>query len=119
MRKYQCPLTFLESCLLSIEVTDARGSDQNLYFPKYPVFDSLTDNLRDYIMGQVNRASHRDKIVSLLSYTEGVKEKMEATYNLKKFKRITEMNMNDVQRTSAYLSIILCLFISYFYVVNV
>lgn len=76
MKEYQCLNSFLEKNLLSIEITDDKGSDQFIYFPKYPVFSSLTGNLRDYIMKQVNRESHRDKIVSLLGYTDGVKEKI-------------------------------------------
>ena len=46
------------------------------------MFSSLTGNLRDYIMKNVTRDSHRDKIVSLLSYTDGVKQKIEYSYNL-------------------------------------
>ena len=65
--------SYLEKCLLNIEITDDNGKDQFIYFPKYPVFNSLTGNLRDFIMTEVNRNSHRDKIVSLLSYTKGVK----------------------------------------------
>ena len=61
-----------------------------MYFPKYPVFDSLAGNLRDYIMHEVNRSSHRDKIVTMLSYTDGVKNKIEYSYQLKKNKGITE-----------------------------
>ena len=69
--------------MLSIEVTDENGKDQTIFFPNYPVFSSLTGNLRDFIMVKVARDSHRDKIVSLLSYTEGVKSKIEYSYNLK------------------------------------
>lgn len=68
--------THLEGLLLSIEVTDEKGNDQTVFFPNYPVFSSLTDNLRDYIMVEVTRDSHRDKIVSLLSFTDGVKNKI-------------------------------------------
>lgn len=73
MASYKCLYAHLEKCLLSIEITDDKGKDQVIYFPKYPVFSSLTGNLRDYIMRNVTRDSHRDKIVSLLGYTEGVK----------------------------------------------
>lgn len=76
LAEYHCMYTYLEKCLLNIEIADDKGADQVIYFPKYPVFSSLTGNLRDYIMKQVNRNSHRDKIVSLLSFTEGVKEKI-------------------------------------------
>lgn len=82
MQEYKCMNTYLENCLLKIEITDDKGSDQFVYFPKYPVFSSLTGNLRDYIMSQVSRSSHREKIVSLLSYTDGVKQKIEYSYNL-------------------------------------
>ena len=85
MGEYQCLYTYLEKNLLNIQITDDKNSDQTLYFPKYPVFSSLSGNLRDYIMKNVNRASHRDKIVSLLGYTDAVKEKIEYSYNLKKF----------------------------------
>ena len=85
MGEYQCLYTYLEKNLLNIQITDDKNSDQTLYLPKYPVFSSLSGNLRDYIMKNVNRASHRDKIVSLLGYTDAVKEKIEYSYNLKKF----------------------------------
>lgn len=82
MQDYKCMHTYLEKCLLNIEITDDKNKDQIIYFPKYPVFSSLTGNLRDYIMGEVSRSSHRDKIISLLSYTDGVKQKIEYSYNL-------------------------------------
>lgn len=82
MKSYKCIYTELEKCLLKIEITDDKGKDQYIYFPKYPVFKSLADNLRNHIMEKVERSSHRDKIVSLLSYTDGVKQKMEYSYNL-------------------------------------
>jgi len=61
--------------LISIEINDDKNQDQTVYFPKYPVFNSLSGNLRDYIMKNVARDSHRDKIVSLLGYTDAVKKK--------------------------------------------
>mgnify|MGYP000221092185 CR=1 FL=1 len=82
MKRYKCMYTHLESLLISIEVADDRGVNQTVYFPKFPVFDSLAGNLRDIIMLEVNRESHRDKIVSLLAYSDGIKEKMEYSYNL-------------------------------------
>jgi hypothetical protein len=111
--------SYLEKLLLSIEVTDEKGSDQTVYFPRYPVFESLTGNLRDYIMLAVNRNSHRDKIVSLLSYTEGVKNKIEYSYNLKRKKGITESNMTDSFQVASYLSFIICIYITVFYQVNI
>jgi hypothetical protein len=66
-------------------------------------------------MRQVKRDSHRDKIVSLLSYTEGVKEKMDYSYNLKKIRKITEQNMNDSFKIASNLSIFLCIYIGIFY----
>ena len=74
--KFDTHFLKLEKCLLNIEITDDNGKDQYIYFPKYPVFSSLTGNLRDYIMKAVGRDSHRDKIVTLLSYTDGVKQKI-------------------------------------------
>jgi hypothetical protein len=62
--------------LISIEINDDKNQDQTVYFPKYPVFNSLSGNLRDYIMKNVARDSHRDKIVSLLGYTDAVKKKI-------------------------------------------
>ena len=111
--------THLEKLLLSIEVTDEKGRDQTVYFPKYPVFESLKGNLRDYVMLAVNRDSHRDKIVSLLSYTEGVKQKIDYSYNLKRKKGISESNMNDSFKVASYLSFIICIFITAFYSVNI
>jgi hypothetical protein len=35
-------------------------------------------------MGAVERSSHRDKIVSLLGYTSGIKDKIESSYALEK-----------------------------------
>jgi hypothetical protein len=90
-----------------------------IYFAKYPVFSSLTGNLRDFIMHGVTRDSHRDKIVSLLSFTEGVKEKMEYSYNLKKIKKITEQNMKGSFKIASNLSIFLCLYIGIFYQVTI
>ena len=82
MKKYQCMYSHLETLLISIEVADQKGKNQTVFFPKFPVFDSLAGNLRDKIMLDVCRDSHREKIVSLLSYTDGIKEKMEYSYNL-------------------------------------
>jgi len=50
MGGYLCMYSHLDTLLLNIEITDAQGRDQFIYFPKYPVFDSLTGNLRDFIM---------------------------------------------------------------------
>lgn len=76
MKKYKCLYQHLETLLLSIEVADDNGKIQTVFFPNYPVFSSITSNLRDNIMEKVNRESHRDKIVTLLAYTDGVKEKI-------------------------------------------
>lgn len=104
---------------MSIEVTDDNGKTQTVFFPNYPVFKSLTSNLRDHIMEAVTRDSHRDKIVSLLAYTDGMKEKIEYSYNLEKKKSITESNMDDSFKVASTLSIILCIYIAYFYQVSV
>jgi hypothetical protein len=66
---------FLEKCLLEIEIVNA-GHTQTIIFPKYPVFNSLSDNLRDAVMEKVSRTTHRDKIVSLLGYTSSIKTKI-------------------------------------------
>ena len=115
MKSYRCLHSYLEKCLLKIEITDDKNRDQFIYFPKYPVFNSLAGNLRDFIMKQVTRSTHRDKIVSLLSYTDGVKQKIEYSYNLEKTKKITEKNMNDSFRVAASLSILICFYITVFY----
>ena len=47
MKKYKCMFTHLESLLISIEVADEKGKNQTVFFPKFPVFDSLAANLRD------------------------------------------------------------------------
>lgn len=119
MKHYKCLYTELEGLLLSIEVTDEKGKDQTLFFPNYPVFSSLAGNLRDHIMVEVSRDSHRDKIVSLLSYTEGVKDKIEYSYNMKKKKNINESIMDDSFKVASTLSVIICVFITLFYQVSV
>jgi len=70
-------------------------------------------------MEAVTRDSHRDKIVSLLAYSDGLKEKIEYSYNLEKKKSITESNMDDSFKVASTLSIILCVYIAYFYQVSV
>jgi hypothetical protein len=55
MKGYKCMFTYLESLLISIEVADDRNITQTVYFPRFPVFDSLAGNLRDMIMLEVNR----------------------------------------------------------------
>ena len=52
------------------------GVEQIVIFPKYPVFNSLTGGLRDTIMNQVERSTHRDKIVSLQGYSSAIKNKI-------------------------------------------
>jgi hypothetical protein len=66
---------YLEKCLLEIEIMNA-GEKQTIIFPKFPVFNSLSDNLRDAVMDKVLRTTHRDKIVSLLGYTSPIKSKI-------------------------------------------
>ena len=60
------------------------GKEQLVIFPKYPVFNSLSENLRDTVMGSVERATHRDKIVSLLGFSDAIKNKIESSYTLLK-----------------------------------
>jgi len=52
------------------------GQTQVIIFPKYPVFNSLSSNLRDTVMSAVSRTTHREKIVSLLGYTGAIKTKI-------------------------------------------
>ncbi len=65
------------------------GQKQTIIFPKYPVFNSLSGNLRDSVMGQVLRSTHRDKIVSLFGYTGFIKSKIESSYSLLKIEKIS------------------------------
>ncbi len=57
---------------------------QVVLFPKHPVFNSLSGDLRDFVMTHVERGSHRDKIVSLLGYVGGIGDKLEKSYTLEK-----------------------------------
>ena len=91
------------------------GTSQIVYFPKYPVFNSLTAGLRDTVMNQVERASHRDKIVSLQGYSSAIKNKIESSYQLEKTEKITEKHMNDAFRISAVMSIVICVFMIMYY----
>ena len=70
-------------------------------------------------MLQVPRDSHRDKIVALLGYNDGLKEKMEYSYELQLKKGLTESKMEESIQIASNLSIIICLFIGYFYQINV
>jgi hypothetical protein len=40
-------------------------------------------------MSEVERSTHRDKIVTLLAFTSGIKDKIEYSYNLQKKEKIT------------------------------
>lgn len=86
-----------------------------MYFPRYPVFSSLSPNLRDYVMAEVERSTHRDKIVSLLGFVSGIKEKIEYSYNLQKKEKITEKNMTDSYTLAATFSVIICMYMMFFY----
>ena len=57
--------------------------------------------------------------MSLLAYTDGVKEKIEYSYNLEKKEGITESNMDDSFRVASILSIIICIYITFFYQISV
>ena len=109
----------LESLLLSIQVDDGKGGTQTVFFPRYPVFSSLADSLRDQIMKEVPRDSHRDKIIGMLGYTEAVKEKIEYSYNLEKQRGITEADMTNNLWLASFFSIVICIYIGVFYSVNV
>lgn len=105
---------FLEKNLLQIEIING-GIPQTVIFPKYPVFNSLTGNLRDTVMNSVSRSTHRDKIVSLLGYTSAIKNKIESSYVLLKTEHISEKHMNDAFNISAIMSIVLCVYMMTFY----
>lgn len=106
---------YLEKCILKIEITDNNNQEQTVYFPRYPVFSSLSPNLRDYVMSEVERSTHRDKIVSLLGFVNGIKEKIEYSYNLQKKEKITEKNMTDSYTIAAGFSVVICLYMMVFY----
>jgi hypothetical protein len=91
------------------------GNTQTIIFPKYPVFNSLSSNLRDAVMEKVQRTTHRDKIVSLLGYTSSIKTKIESSYSLLKVEKITEQHMNDAFRISALMSVLICLYMMVYY----
>lgn len=55
----------------------------------------------------------------MLSYTEGVKNKIEYSYQLKKQKGITEDSMNSSFKAACILSFIICIYILVFYQVNI
>ena len=55
----------------------------------------------------------------MLAYSDGIREKMEYSYNLEKKKNITESNMEDSLSVASKLSIGICIFILYFYQINV
>lgn len=66
-------------------------------------------------MGVVERGSHRDKIVSLMNYTTGVREKIESSYTLEKGENISERNMKGSFVASAVMSIVLCVYMMRYY----
>lgn len=105
---------FLEKNLLQIQIMNG-GMPQTVIFPKYPVFNSLSGNLRDTVMTSVSRSTHRDKIVSLLGYTSAIKSKIESSYTLLKTEKISEKQMNDAFTISAVMSIVLCVYMMAFY----
>lgn len=105
---------YLEKCLLSIEIVNG-SNKQIIIFPKYPVFNSLSGNLRDTVMDSVSRTTHRDKIVSLLGYTSAIKTKIESSYSLLKIEKIAESHMNDAFKISAIMSIVICAYMITFY----
>lgn len=66
-------------------------------------------------MNEVERATHRDKIVSLLGFSNGIVEKIEYSYNLQKKEKITEKNMNESYNIAAGFSIIICFYMMAYY----
>ena len=101
--------------MINIEINDEYNKLQVVLFPKHPVFNSLSGNLRDYVMTNVERGSHRDKIVSLLGFIGGIGEKKKKSYTLEKKENISEKNMNNSFVLSAVMSIVLCIYMMQFY----
>ena len=46
--------------------------DQNqiIYFPNHPVYSYLSRSTRNIIMEEINRSTHRDKIIGLINTTD-------------------------------------------------
>ena len=100
--------------MINIEIRDEYQVGQVVLFPKHPVFNSLSGDLRDYVMTNVERGSRRDKIVSMLGYVGGVGDKLEKSYTLEKQENISEKNMKRSFQLSAFMSIILCIYMMNF-----
>jgi hypothetical protein len=66
-------------------------------------------------MSEVERSTHRDKIVSILGFVNGIKDKIEYSYNLQKKEKITEKNMTDSYTLAATFSVIICMYMMFFY----
>ncbi len=88
---------------------------QTIYFAKHPLFYSLSDSLRDYVMSVVKRDTHRDKIVSLIGYTTSIKESIEYSYRLSKSEAIIESKMTQCYKSSAFMSVVICIFMFAYY----
>ncbi len=75
---------------------------QTVIFSKYPVFNSLSSNLRGTVMTSFSRSTHIDKIVSLLlDYVNAIKSKIESSYTFLKAEKISEKQMNNTFTISA------------------
>lgn len=96
-------------------MVDSAGKKQTLYFPKHPSYYSLSATTKDYIMGEVKRGSHRDKIVSLFGYVISLKDNLEYSYTIKKTDGITETDMHNNYKIAATMSIIICIYLMFFY----
>lgn len=82
-----------EELLLSIDVSTFNGvnnTNQNLYFPKHPVFDFLSGETKDYIMMEVSRDTRRDKLIELTKFKDNIFTEINSNYelNYKKIKII-------------------------------
>lgn len=56
---------------MHIDVSSFNGieiTNQNIYFPKHPVFSYLSGESRDYIMMEVKRDTRRDKLLDLTNF---------------------------------------------------
>lgn len=109
----------MESYLLRIEITDSNGVNQDVYFPKHPVFESLSDGLKDYVMSEVTRNTHSQKITSLLSFVNSINDKILEAYMFKKCYNKSETVMSEYYSTATNLSICICLYMIMFYTVYI
>lgn len=105
----------MEESIIHIEINDSNNQKQTIFFPKQPAYYSLSINNRDFVMSEVKRETHRDKIVSLFGYTKSLEKSMDYSYTLKKMDGIQEKNMIDSYNYAAFMSCIVCVFLMMYY----